>query len=233
MMDKEGFAAYLKRKRKTEQTTVSCLENAERFEAYLSEIGKTAANSAEKDLDDFISSVLQGKNVARFMWTLQYYFVYIDHDKLLRYAQKVREMHTAKKRQPFKLKDFKDVSPKSIEKLASIGILSVDDMLKAGKTTSLREELAEKTSLGIDEILELAKLSNLTRLGAVKSVRARLYHDSGFDTIEKISKVSGEELRRITSDFIERTGFEGIPPTPKEADNTVKTARELSDLIEL
>ena len=52
-------------------------------------------------------------------------------------------------------------------------------MLKAGKTESMRRELSDKTGISLDELLELAKLSDLSRLGAVKTVRARLYHDSG------------------------------------------------------
>jgi hypothetical protein len=95
----------------------------------------------------------------------------------------------------------------------------------------MRKELSEKTGIDHEGILELAKLSNLTRLGAVKAVRARLYHDSGFDTLEEIAKVSAEELIKRTREFIEKTGFDGIPPTPKEAENTVTTAKKLSDVL--
>ncbi|MHA2300862.1 MAG: DUF4332 domain-containing protein, partial [Candidatus Thorarchaeota archaeon] len=209
----------------------SCVENAQRFEAFLAATGKTARNSSEIDLDQFIASVLGGKNVARFMWTLQYYFSYIEHEKMLKYSQIVREEHTGKKRKPFKLRDFKDVDQEAILKLSALDIQTVEDMLKAGKTETMRKELSEKTGIDHEGILELAKLSNLTRLGAVKAVRARLYHDSGFDTLEEIAKVSAEELIKRTREFIEKTGFDGIPPTPKEAENTVTTAKKLSDVL--
>ena len=74
-----------------------------------------------------------------------------------------------------------------VHALSALGIETVDDMLKASKTESKRRELAEQTGFDPDGILELSKLSNLTRLGAVKAVRARLYHDAGFDTLEKIA----------------------------------------------
>ena len=230
-MDDEGFISYLKKKRKTGRTISSCVENAQRFEGFLHNKGKTAKNSSELDLDLFISSVLGGKNIAKFMWTLQYYFAYIEHDKMLKYSQIVREEHTAKKRKPFKLKDFKDVNQESIEKLTALGIQTVKDMLEAGKTETMRKKLSKITGISSEGILELAKLSNLTRLGAVKAVRARLYHDSGFDTLEKIANVTAEDLISGTKEFIERTGFEGIPPTPKEAENTVKTAKKLSGAL--
>jgi replicative superfamily II helicase len=209
------------------------VENARKFESFLEERDRKGLDSTKEDLDLFNESVLGGKNVARFMWTLQYYFLFINHDELLKYTQEVREGHTAKSRRSFRLKEFKDVNQKAVEKLSAIGIDSVDDILKVGKTKSDRDKIAKKSGVKIEEILELVKLSNLTRLGAVKSVRARLYYESGFDSIEKISKVTSEELIRVTKEFIKKTGFEGIPPTPKEADNTVKTARKMKDIFEL
>jgi hypothetical protein len=232
-MDEEGFISFMKKKRKTERTISSCVENAQSFEAFLAGTGKSAKDSSRSDLDLFVTSVLDDKKVPKFMWTLQYYFKFIEHDEMVKYSQIVREKHTAKKRKPFKLKDFKDVNQEVIQRLSAVGIQTVDDMLEAGKTSSMRRELSERTGIEIEGILELAKLSNLTRLGAVKAVRARLYHDSGFDTLEKIASVSAEELIQRTREFIESTGFDGIPPTPKEASNTVSTASKISDVLTL
>jgi hypothetical protein len=148
-------------------------------------------------------------------------------------VQVVREEYTKKKRQPFKLKDFRGVDQDSIEKLSSLGIITVDDLLKSGRTKSQRRTISEKSGVLEDKILELAKLSDLSRLGAIKSVRARLYHDSGFDIIEKMAKVSADELIEATKEFIERTGFDGIPPTPKEAQNAVNAAKRTKSYLEL
>ncbi|MFW9967838.1 MAG: DUF4332 domain-containing protein [Candidatus Thorarchaeota archaeon] len=230
-MDDEGFILFMKEMGKTERTISSCVKNAQSFEAFLAENGKTARDSSQIDLDLFVSSILGSKNVAKFMWTLQYYFQFIEHDEMVKYSQTVREKHTAKKRKPFKMKNFRDVNQEAIRRLSEVGIETVEDMLEAAKTGSMRRELSERTGIETGEILELARLSNLTRLGAVKTVRARLYHDSGFDTIEKIAAVSADDLIRGTKEFIEKTGFDGIPPTRKEAANTVKTAKKLSDAL--
>jgi hypothetical protein len=193
-MDEEGFISFMKKKRKTERTISSCVENVQSFDAFLAGSGKSARDSSRSELDMYVASVLDDKEVARFMWTLQYYFKFIENDEMVRYSQIVRKEHTARKRKPFRLKDFKDVNQEVIQRLSTVGIETVDDMLEAGKTSSMRRELSERTGIEIEGILELAKLSNLTRLGAVKAVRARLYHDSGFDTLEKIASVSAEEL---------------------------------------
>ena len=63
-------------------------------------------------------------------------------------------------------------------------------------------------------------------------MRARLYYDAGLDTPEKIAAREPDELRRYLAEFIERTGFEGIVPLPKELDNLVRAARTLPALVE-
>ena len=76
------------------------------------------------------------------------------------------------------------------------------------------------------------KLSDLTRVGALRSVRARLYHDAGVDTPEKLAGWNPEELRQMFLEFIEKSGFEGIAPLPKEVLNAVESAKKLPKIVE-
>lgn len=105
-------------------------------------------------------------------------------------------------------------------------------MLEAGKTRRKREELSTKTGIPAEAILELVKLSDLTRIFGVKSIRARLYYDAGVDTVEKMAKWNPEKLRTMLTDFVQKTGFNGIAPLPKEAEFTVKEAKRLPKIIE-
>lgn len=75
-------------------------------------------------------------------------------------------------------------------------------------------------------------MSDLARIFGLKGVRARLYHDAGVDTVDKMSRTYPDELIRITTEFVKRTGFEEIPPTPKEAQFTVRAAKDLPRLVE-
>jgi hypothetical protein len=61
----------------------------------------------------------------------------------------------------------------------------------------------------------------------VKSIRARLYYDAGVDTLDKMAKWNPDKLRTMLIDFVQRTGFDGIAPLPKEAEFTVNEARKL------
>jgi len=41
-----------------------------------------------------------------------------------------------------------------------------------------------------------------------------------------------EKLRTYLVEFVKTTGFEGIPPLPKEAEHTVETAKKLPKFVE-
>ena len=84
-----------------------------------------------------------------------------------------------KKRNPFKLQEFRGINPEIVEKLKAFQIRTADQMLTAGKTKESRSELAQKTGVAESDLLELVKLSDLSRLPGVKGIRARLYYDAG------------------------------------------------------
>ncbi len=81
-------------------------------------------------------------------------------------------------------------------------------------------------------ILELVRLSDLARLPGVKGIRARLYYEAGVTGVEKMAEWEPEALRRMVTEFVERTGFDGIPPLPKEVSSTVANARKLHAIVE-
>lgn len=137
-----------------------------------------------------------------------------------------------KKRNPFKLNEFRGVDPSAAAALAARGIKNADQMLAAGRTRELRERLARETGVPVDTLLELVKLSDLARLPGVKGIRARLYYDAGVDTVEKLAGWEPEALRVMLAQYVEQSGFEGIPPLPKEVSSTVANARRLPKILE-
>jgi len=145
-------------------------------------------------------------------------------------ASKLRQDRITRK--AFPLKDFRGVDQGHAKKIAAVGIVDVEQMREAGSTPAKRESLSEQTGIPLETILEFVKLSDLARLGGVKGIRARLYYDAGVDTIEKMAQWDSEELRAMLIEFVERTGFDGIAPLPKEAQNAVETARKLPKVVE-
>ena len=93
-------------------------------------------------------------------------------------------------------------------------------------------EVSWNTRTLIEDVLKLVKLSDQARIGGHKKVRARLYHEAGLDTIDKMAACDSEEIRKILAEFIQKTGFKGIPPTPGEAKNTATMAKYLKRLVQ-
>lgn len=138
----------------------------------------------------------------------------------------------AKKKNPFKLKDFRGIKPEIITKLANLGIKNSVQMLSAGQTAKRRAGLAMQANISNEDVLELVKLCDLSRLPGVKGIRARLYYDAGVDTVEKLAAYEPEVLLAKTSAFLEQSGFEGIAPLPKEVRSTITNAIKLPKVVE-
>ena len=105
-------------------------------------------------------------------------------------------------------------------------------MIENGKTPDARKKLARSTGMTVEDILELVKLSDLARITGVKSIRARLYHDVGLDTLDKIAALDAATVREVCTRFVKAASFPGVPPTLKEAAFTVASAKTLPRIVE-
>ena len=149
----------------------------------------------------------------------------------MREVKRNRKM-PAKKVNPFKLREFRGVNAGHIARLEGIGIRNAGQMLSAGRTAADRTRIARQTGISEEVVLELVKLSDLARLPGVKGIRARLYYDAGVDCVEKLAEYAPEVLLALTTAFVQKTGFDGIAPLPKEVSSTIANARKLPGLVE-
>lgn len=92
------------------------------------------------------------------------------------------------------LDKFPGVNPETIKKLEVMKIKNTLQLFKRIKTPELRKDLADELGVTPEEILELAKLTDLVRVKWIGPVFARIFLDSGTDTAEKISKSDTEPL---------------------------------------
>jgi len=233
-MKKQEFRKFLKRFGKKDHVVDGLIKYCEYYEKYIQENrNKTYENSTKKDISAFIEYAnTNNLKIKQYLRSINFYYNFIGKTELSKFAGQQREKKISKNRKIFKLKDFKDIDLKHIKSLEKHNITNVNQMIEIGKTQILRNQLSEKTGIPLDKILEFVKLSDLSRLGAVKSIRARLYYDSGLETIDIIAKYKPEKIINICLDFIKRTGFNGIAPLPKEAENLVETARKIKRVVE-
>jgi hypothetical protein len=129
------------------------------------------------------------------------------------------------------LKDFIGVNQALITHLESKGLRDAWQLLRTCKTPADRQKLADELDVPYQDLLELVKMADLSRIRAVKAKRTRLYLESGFDTLDKLAAQDPMELHRSLVQFVEESGFDGVATQPKEAEFTVKTAQELERWI--
>jgi hypothetical protein len=233
-MNDKGFREYLKRDGRKPDVIDRVFRLVNRFEQYLLEV-KDGINLDQATLQDLHDYVLVVESVPKasaktHLWAIRYYYAYIENEEMAVYTAALREERITRK--PFRLRDFRGVDPAYVDALKYAGIKNVSQMLVAGRTPEQREELAERTGVPLENILELVKLSDLSRIPGVKGIRARLYHDAGVDTIENMAHWEPEKLRTRTIEYIRQSGFDGMPPLPAEVKFSVEKARRLPRVVE-
>jgi hypothetical protein len=233
-MNEEGFREYLKRSGRSKSAVERCVGFVFEFSRFLKEqrAGKELGAAGPEDLEAFVQWIEEtSKKPAKTqLWGLGYYFDFISNAEMRALASELRQQRI--KRVPFALNKFRGVNQEDAERMAGVGVVNVEQMLEAGRTPEARETLSAETGVSLEAILEFVKLSDLARLGGVKGIRARLYHDAGVDTLEKMAEWDAEEMRAMLTEFVERTGYDGIAPLPKEAANAVATAKRLPKVVE-
>jgi len=231
MKEEMAFRQSLKRAGKKEHVVDGLIGQVQAFEAYLSDAGAAGLEAAgERELQGYVAT-LNPKAIKGRMRGLALYYGFMGNESLARLAGEIREERVAKTRKAFRLREFRGVDLDDVARLEAVGIVTVEDMLGAGKTREARHQLSERAGVPLPVILELVKLSDLSRLGAVKSVRARLYYDAGLDTPDKFTAWEPGVLRQYLVEWVERTGFDGIAPLPKEIRNAIATAQSLPKIV--
>jgi len=234
MMDRTGFMQYLKRGGRSPEAIDRILKYLDEFCSYLeTDRGAIGPDEAgEEDLEAFVSSIerepKQSANTQ--LWALGYYYDFTGNEKMRQLSSFLRQQRIS--RNPFKLKDFRDVNPETISRLEEKGIRTTDQMLQAGVTPASRQVLASETGIPVEDILELVQLSDLSRIPGVKGIRARLYHQAGVHSIDAMAQYEPEQLLAVTRRYVLDSGFDGIPPLPAEVRHAIMTAKKLPRVIE-
>lgn len=232
-MNTEGFERYLKSGGRSPRAIERCLRSVAGYQEYLAEHrgGVDLAEAGWADLEAFVAWIEEEPKASAktHLWAIGYYYAYTCNEEMQGLASALRQQRI--KRRPFALRDFRGVEPDYVAGLAAAGIRDVDHMLAAGRTAAGRQALAAETGVPPQGILEFVRLSDLARIPGIKGVRARLYYDAGVDSVEKLATWEPEALRAMLVEFVQRTGFEGTPPLPREAAFSVAMARRLPQII--
>ncbi|NHJ40934.1 MAG: DUF4332 domain-containing protein [Asgard group archaeon] len=233
-MEEEEYKKFLRGKGKKADVVERNCKAIKKFAAYLhKERNTNLSRLSKEDIRAYVEHLEDQKQSAKgALYSLMNYFSFIGNKELLRLVRSLREERTKKTRKIFPIKDFLKVNQDHIRKLASIGIKNVEQMLEAGKTKKQREELSKQLEIPEDAILEIVKLSDLTRIGYVKAKLTRLYYNAGLDSPLKVAKFEPDELHDFFTKFIEETGWDGMIPNPSDLVNNIANAKKLKKWVE-
>ncbi len=233
-MDEKAFAAFLKKKGKKADVVERNIRTVNNVADFMKrEFHKQFEDISPDDIKQYVSALeAQKKSPKGPLYVLMNYFKFTDDKELLKCAASLRQTRTKKSRSVFLLKNFMDVNQECVQALANAGIKNVDDMLKAGNTKIKRKKLSRKLNIPEDAILELVKLSDITRLGYVKTKLTRLYYNAGLDSPEKIAIFEPDELHEFFVKFVKESRWEGMVPNPKDLVGNIASARTLKKVVE-
>ncbi len=79
-------------------------------------------------------------------------------------------------------------------RLAEAGVVTTDDLLKAGATPKGREELCEKTGVSSKLILRWVNLADLWRIKGIGEEYSDLLEAAGVDTVPELARRNPENL---------------------------------------
>lgn len=111
---------------------------------------------------------------------------------------------------PNKISDFIEIAKNTIDSLEKNGITNTEKLYDKVVKKSDRQKLADSTGIDYQDILELTKLSDLSRIKWVGVTYAQMLYDLGVDTVEKVSESAPIDLHAKINQMIkEKNIFKG------------------------
>jgi hypothetical protein len=188
------------------------------------------------DIRDFVS---WGKkelgSVNSYLWGIHRYYEFASNKKMYKVTLDLRRQEIEQrrgKRKPLKLKEIQGVVSEHVERLKSLGITNVKQMIETGRTKTRRNKLSRKTGIPLGYILDLVRFSDITRISDIKGVKGRLLLEAKVNTIEKLSEFEAEDLRKLLMKVNKKKKILKRSPTLVETTYWVEQANRLPGIVE-
>lgn len=111
-----------------------------------------------------------------------------------------------------KIVDIEGIGEVFAQKLKAAGVTSVEALLKAGVTPKSRKELAEKSGISGDLILQWVNHADLFRVKGIGSEYSDLLEAAGVDTVVELAKRRADNLvAKMTEVNIEKKLVRRLP----------------------
>ncbi|MCP3926907.1 MAG: DUF4332 domain-containing protein [Desulfobacterales bacterium] len=95
---------------------------------------------------------------------------------------------------PLNFNKIPDITSAILKKLEKMGIKNTRKLFNKIKTKEDRKEFSEQSGISVEDLLELVKLTDLSRVKWIGPIFSRLFYESGVDTVNKMTKAEPKEL---------------------------------------
>ena len=130
------------------------------------------------------------------------------------------------------LSDFPDIDEELLNVLVEHGIRNSKKYFENASNATQRHELAVQTGLDEADLLELACLTDLTRIGGVGPVFARMLYEIGIQRVEDLQSNTAEEVLQKNEEINAQKGYTGVKLSVKDIRYCQDKARFLSGGIQ-
>lgn len=133
---------------------------------------------------------------------------------------------------PVNLDKFPGIDKDVITKLNNIGIKNTAHLFKMIKTEADRKKLSAENSINSEIIMELTKLTDLSRIKWIGPIFARLFFDSGTDTAEKVSNADAKSLYKQLVEINAEKGYTRGKFIESDVELCIKVAKMVPKVID-
>lgn len=130
------------------------------------------------------------------------------------------------------LTDIEGIGPAYAQKLATAGVHTPKQLLKAGGTTAGRAELAQKTGISTDHLLQWVNRVDLSRVKGVGSQYADLLEASGVDTPKELASRNPDNLVAAMTKTNSEKHLVRQVPSVSQVEGWIRSAKKLKPAVE-
>jgi len=129
------------------------------------------------------------------------------------------------------LSDIEGIGPAYAAKLADAGVKSTEDLLAAGGSPAGREQLASKSGISQDLILEWVNHADLYRINGVGSEFADLLEAAGVDSVLELAQRNPANLAASLASVNEERKLVRRVPSEAEVTRWIERAKGLDRAV--
>ena len=136
------------------------------------------------------------------------------------------------RQKPNRIKDFTCVTEDTVIRLEKAGIKNTLKLYDLILTDEKREVLSNKTGINKDEIMKIAKLTDLSRIRWVNHTFAYVLFEAGYNTVEKVANADYRELYETVKQLNKERNIYNAHIGMRDMKMVVEAAKDLNFEIE-